>query len=316
MTTRFNLLGFIAAVVGPAAIAVAQTPDCNGNGVPDDIDLAGKMYWADFGTDKIQRADLDGDNVEDLVTTGVLGPDGIALDPVAGKMYWTDFEGAKIQRADLDGDNVEDLVTMGLTLPEGIALDLAAGKMYWTDHGAPKIQRADLDGDNVQDLVTLGLGAPRGIALDLSAGKMYWTDFDGAAKIQRADLNGNNVEDLVTSGLDSSQFIALAVPSPDTDADGVMDECDGCPNDPTKTVPGICGCGMSDADTDGDGTPDCFDQCPDDPTSIDCPGGCGCGNGIDGIMVMPMTLLGIGWMRRRVGARRRSSCESESVCQR
>ena len=39
MAWRFSLIGFIAAVVWPAAIAVAQAPDCNGNSVPDDIDL-------------------------------------------------------------------------------------------------------------------------------------------------------------------------------------------------------------------------------------------------------------------------------------
>ena len=131
-------------------------------------------------------------------------------------------------------------------------------------------------------------------------------------------------------------------------ADGVMGERDGCPNDPTKTVPGICGCGVADTDTDGDGTPDCFDACPDDrdtdgdgvddcldncpndPNKLDpgicgcgvadslddgdgdgmpdCleqpPAGqpmddCGCGSGMDGLMFMPVMLLGTGGMRRR-----------------
>ena len=41
---------------------------------------AQKMYWTKSGTDKIQRADLDGSNVEDLVTTGLSSPSGIALD--------------------------------------------------------------------------------------------------------------------------------------------------------------------------------------------------------------------------------------------
>ena len=39
-----------------------------------------KMYWTDFGTRKIQRANLDGSNVEDLVTTGLINPVFIALE--------------------------------------------------------------------------------------------------------------------------------------------------------------------------------------------------------------------------------------------
>jgi len=53
-------------------------------------------------------------------------------------------------------------------------------------------------------------------------------------------------------------------------------ETDGCPSDPNKTAPGLCGCGVSDADTDGDGTPDCTDSCASDPKKT-APGSCGCG---------------------------------------
>ena len=62
----------------------------------------------------------------------------------------------------------------------------------------------------------------------------------------------------------------------DTDGDGVVDCLDGCPNDPNKLDPGVCGCGVPDTDTDGDGTPDCVDGCPADPDKI-APGACGCG---------------------------------------
>ena len=171
-----------------------------------------KLYWTDWGTDKIQRADLDGSNVEDLVSgTGLNGPDGLALDVSGGKMYWTNVGTNKIQRADLDGSNVEDLVTSGLSVPYGLALDVSGGKMYWTNRQTSKIQRADLDGSNVEDLLILsGLAFPGELALDVSGGKMYWTN-PGMDKIQRANLDGSNVEDLVASGLNSPTGLALDV---------------------------------------------------------------------------------------------------------
>jgi Galactose binding lectin domain len=54
------------------------------------------------------------------------------------------------------------------------------------------------------------------------------------------------------------------------------DRDDGCADDPAKTTPGVCGCGISDADTDGDGVAFCSDQCPSDPLKL-MPGTCGCG---------------------------------------
>ncbi len=172
---------------------------------------ASKLYWTDWGTDKIQRSNLDGSGVEDLVTTGLESPDRIALDVSGGKMYWTDALAKKIQRSNLDGSGVEDLVTTGLEFPAAIAVDVSGGKMYWTDLGTAKIQRSNLDGSGVEDLVTTGLEGPRGgIALDVSGGKMYWTDFR-TAKIQRSNLDGSGVEDLVTTGLRWPYGIAVDV---------------------------------------------------------------------------------------------------------
>jgi len=51
---------------------------------------------------------------------------------------------------------------------------------------------------------------------------------------------------------------------------------DNCPDDPEKTEPGVCGCGIADTDTDDDGTPDCIDACPNDAGKVS-PGLCGCG---------------------------------------
>jgi len=63
--------------------------------------------------------------------------------------------------------------------------------------------------------------------------------------------------------------------SGDDDSDGTPNCNDGCPNDPNKLVPGVCGCGSSEADGDGDGTPNCNDLCPSNAGKI-APGVCGC----------------------------------------
>ncbi len=135
-------LAIVAAVIG----GVGQR----------EASAGGKMYWTDLGIDKIQRANLDGAGVEDLVTKGLSAPWGIALDVTGRRMYWTDAGTGKIQRAKLDGTGVQDLITTGLTHPGEIALDVSGGKMYWTDSATGKIQWANLDGTGVEDLIMRG----------------------------------------------------------------------------------------------------------------------------------------------------------------
>ncbi len=62
----------------------------------------------------------------------------------------------------------------------------------------------------------------------------------------------------------------------DADDDGTVDCDDACPDDAEKTEPGVCGCGVADTDDDEDETVDCEDGCPSDAEKT-APGGCGCG---------------------------------------
>ena len=134
--------------------------------------VEGKIYWTeakDLGW--IQRANLDGSNLESLLTTELeINPDRITLDPVVGKIYWTEVDieaewAGTIRRANFDGSEVETLIT-GLQDPFDLALDLFEHKIYWTDLQGGTIQRADLEGTNVETLIT-GLEAPADIALDM-----------------------------------------------------------------------------------------------------------------------------------------------------
>lgn len=62
----------------------------------------------------------------------------------------------------------------------------------------------------------------------------------------------------------------------DRDGDGAFDCMDGCPDDALKTAPGVCGCASVELDSDRDGTADCVDGCPRDGAKT-ASGACGCG---------------------------------------
>ena len=173
----------------------------------------GKIYWANPSTQTIQRADLDSQNIEEVLTVSDGYPAAITLDVEGGKIYWANPSTQTIQRANLDGQNIEVLFTLeGDVLYSnsrepriGIALDIVGGKIYWAGSWWGTIQRADLDGSNVEVLFDPIVRQPHGMALSLD--KIYWTDWMKGT-IQRADLNGQNIEVLI-SGLNRPRDIDL-----------------------------------------------------------------------------------------------------------
>ena len=185
------------------------------------LDVAGgKLYWTNPDAQTIQRADLNGQNIEETLTVSDGYPQEIILlDADGGKLYWTNPGTQTIQRADLNGQNAEHFFDLGQLHFTGsladIALDLDGGKVYWTDSeikgrgwsawGTGTMQRADLDGQNREVLFDPIVRGPHGIALDID--KMYWSD-SIAGSILRANLDGSGMEVLV-AGLDEPKGIAL-----------------------------------------------------------------------------------------------------------
>src|SRR6267143_880014 len=81
--------------------------------MPISADAGSLMYWTDFNTGKIERANLDGSARQVLVTGSTGNPHGIVLDVAHNHMYWTEYgadtsEGHSIRRANLDGTNIVD----------------------------------------------------------------------------------------------------------------------------------------------------------------------------------------------------------------
>lgn len=113
----------------------------------------------------------------------------------------------------------------------------------------------------------------------------------GQIEIYETSISGNNNSSqgsvkTTTGGTDVMQWsfsnfclwaiTGVELLASDSDGDDVADCDDLCPDDPLKSDPGVCGCGVADTDSDEDGTPDCDDLCPDDALKVD-PGICGCG---------------------------------------
>ena len=177
------------------------------------VDVAGdNLYWTEKTSDrtgKIQRANLDGSNVQ-LIKSLTSVPRAITIDTVNGKLYLTNSWG-KVQRLNFDGSNFQtDLIT-GLSSPADIILDVARNKLYWieqTSDRTGKVQRANLDGSNVQ-LVKSLTSVPRGIAIDTINRKLYLTNSWG--KVQRLNFDGFGFEPDLITGLDSLEDIALDV---------------------------------------------------------------------------------------------------------
>ncbi len=122
----------------------------------------------------------------------------------------------------------------------------------------------DCDNNGTPDAVELGAGTARdcnsnrlidvcevaaGIVPDCNANGV--PDACDLAAGTAEDCDGNGVPDVCDLGAGKlADCDADGVPDvcqSDRDGDGWIDACDGCPDDPDKHSPGLCGCGVADA---------------------------------------------------------------------
>jgi hypothetical protein len=171
------------------------------------VDVAGgKVYWTNMGSllglggGSLQRANLDGTDVETIIPSGVAQtPKQMQLDLVNRHVYFCDREGAKVWRATMDGENPEAIVSgHGFQELVGVALDVPSGKLYFSDRIGAKILRANLEmpaGENganrtdIEELFVFSGGAmPIDLDVDLVSRRLYWTDRD-LGTVHRAGLD-------------------------------------------------------------------------------------------------------------------------------
>lgn len=198
-----------------------------------------KLYWGDREGMRVQRCNLDGSELETLVTIAegeqaradrANHAVGISVDTAGGYFYWIQKgppnggEGS-IRRAGLEmpqGENDQtrtdiEVLYSGLPEPIDLDVDVDGGMMYWTDRGDATINRAPIDipdgasADTRDDREILvdGVDVAIGIWLDLPLGHVYYTGND---VVGRVDLDGSNNETLVPNAGVLTGITAVRLP--------------------------------------------------------------------------------------------------------
>lgn len=200
-----------------------------------------------LGYIKIQRADADGGNIEEIIggytiplaggsifgecIHGVCktwikpeGQDAVEIDPEQlfhplslaidneEHIYWHDQRSDFFQQMDLDGKVVKDILNhQRAGRIYDIELDLRGNKLYWAQTTNKAIKRMNLDGSEVEDVIFRWNSYISSFDLDVEARQIYWAS-SSRGIIYRASLRGDNIEEVVT-GLKEPQNIIVDAPS-------------------------------------------------------------------------------------------------------
>ncbi|XP_065841154.1 low-density lipoprotein receptor-related protein 5-like isoform X2 [Oscarella lobularis] len=133
------------------------------------------VYFSDSSLDVIGVATLDGNYSVPLISTDLVEPRAIILQPSMGLMYWIDSGSkAKIERAFMSGNNRTALIE-GYDLGWPYGLTISGERLYWIDGKADKMESSDLNGNDRQVMLTFSANIhPFGMAI--TSETIYFTD--------------------------------------------------------------------------------------------------------------------------------------------
>ncbi|KAM0546760.1 hypothetical protein ACHAPJ_010688 [Fusarium lateritium] len=161
-----------------------------------------KLYWCDREGMKVMRCNLDGADIEVLVSTGSSAEDredrcrwcvGITVDEINRYFYWSQKGPSKgnqgrILRAKMDDPSQIEVIFDNLPEPIDLELDESTQTLYWTDRGDPpkgnSLNRAFIGNHSTGDIPQREVLAKRlhetiGLALEKDTSVAYVTDLSG-----------------------------------------------------------------------------------------------------------------------------------------
>ncbi|XP_052903013.1 low-density lipoprotein receptor-related protein 6 [Anopheles moucheti] len=177
-----------------------------------DVDIADRrIYWVSQKQKYISRAYINGSDVQRIVETGLMQPEGIAVDWLAHNVYWTDAEARRIEVARLDGSSRRILIWKGIEEPKNLILEPRKGLMYWAEWPSDSIRRAAMDGG---DLLTIISNANHaiGLTLDPDTRRLYWARQSLPTGIESAEWDGKRrTRLLMADAADGNRFVPVAL---------------------------------------------------------------------------------------------------------
>jgi PKD repeat protein len=185
----------------PVFSALAIGPFQDSYGLAIDT-VHSKLYVSDFDAKKIYQCDPDGKNLI-VFRSGLLGPDGLAIDYAANRLYWDTDDG--IQRADISNSDVnqkEDFVTGQSNDPEGVSIDPVNSKLYWINYNGG-LWMKNLNGTGETEIIP----AIEGGSTLAVGNKLYFDQWvaTGDIHLKSSNLNGTGIS-TITTGISKVVF--------------------------------------------------------------------------------------------------------------
>jgi DNA-binding beta-propeller fold protein YncE len=180
-----------------------------GTGLIQDVEFdrsSGFVYFSEYGSNRIRRCGIDGQDLTDLLAGLSSKPVGLAIDSVSRKIYWTDEHAtSNVMRAELDGTGVERLTwntaptgTNPLANIRDIDFDQTTQRFLTFAGGDENaISIVDAAGVVVSVVVKTGFTAMAGIGYDSTAQRVYYPTMQG---IHSVKLDGSDVQTVFAGG--------------------------------------------------------------------------------------------------------------------
>jgi DNA-binding beta-propeller fold protein YncE len=223
---RYKLDGSSPEVIVPPGSKVGDATFNTGKQVTMDP-VNRKLYMADREGGKVWRADLDGKNLEVLVSGhGIMQVVGVGTDPTKNQFYFSDKTGHKIFRAGMDmpeGKTHADREDVELLYVDtkarvasslDIELDLKARRVYWTDKdqnivfGMSMEMPAGQDAETRTDVdsVVTGMTGVIGLAFDHQESVLYSTH---GGSVSSFKTDGSDLKQIGSNGSTGISFVRL-----------------------------------------------------------------------------------------------------------